>query len=487
MTDVDYSSSEKTKSVALRELESMGINPFPHEYRISHSLGEIPPIYDNVESPDDDTVYRTAGRVIAIRPHGKLTFVDLRSDNEKLQISLRQDKIGQEKYEMFNNFVHRGDFLGVEGDMWRSRKGELTLNVQEFDIIAKSLLDIPKEWYGLDIETRLRQRYLDMIVNPKSLDTFMKKSHMITHIRKYLENLGFFEVQTPAIQPIYGGASATPFTTYIEDLKQEWYLRISPELYLKRLTVGGFEKVYEICKNFRNESITSKHSPEFTMLELYWAYKDYNDIMELTEGLISDVAENVFGLTQIGEDMDLTPPWERMTVYDGLRRFVDIEPDTLTNEELKNLLDKNDLDVSGGFNRGLALMELFDHFVEPKLKGPIFIIDHPKETTPLCKLHREDPDLIERFEMYMKGMEIANAYTELNDPRTQQLFFEEQEQRKSMGDLEAQVMDNDYVTALQYGLPPTGGLGIGIDRLAMVLTQSTSIKDVIFFPMVKRE
>jgi len=438
----------------------------------------------------------TAGRVMAIRRHGGMTFVDLHDDDHKLQCQLRLDVIGDEWYDFLRRYVERGDFLGVSGGLFYTKMGELTIQVERMSLLSKALYDLPGSWYGLSrVETRYRQRYLDLLLNPDVRDLFRIRSRIISGVRAFMDSRGFLEVETPLIQESYGGATARPFTTRVNYLDETRYLQISPELYLKRLTIGGYNRVYTICKNFRNEEIDVTHNPEFTMMECYQAYADYSDIMELTEGMISTLAMDIHGSSVArynGARVDLTPPWRRVTMYDALSEIAGIDVESLDDGQVEEILRDCDPDnyrkLMGrrGYNRGLFIAQLFDHFCQSSLIQPTFVTDYPKETVPLCKIHRGDPDLIERFELFINGMEMANAYTELNDPVLQQRLFEEEMSRARDGDADAHPYDEDFLEAMRYGMPPTGGLGVGIDRLVMLLTNNTSIKETILFPMMRR-
>ena len=453
-----------------------------------------------VRTPEAGTIISgelaTVGRVTAIRRHGGMTFVDLVDDDLRLQCQFRLDVIGEEGYDFFRRYVERGDFLGVSGRLFHTRMGELTLEVKRMTMLSKALYDLPGSWHGLsNVETRYRQRYLDLLINQDVRDLFRIRSSIISGVRAFMDAQGFLEVETPLIQESYGGATARPFTTHVNYLGETRYLQISPELYLKRLTIGGYNRVYTICKNFRNEEIDVTHNPEFTMMECYQAYADYSDIMELTEALFSTLARDVHGSQVVrynGAKVDLTPPWRRITMYDALREVAGIDVDGLRDSEVSELLMDCDPENYGrlmrrrGYNRGLFIAQLFDRLCQSCLIQPTFVTDYPKETVPLCKVHREDPDLIERFELFISGMEMANAYTELNDPVLQQRLFEEEMGRARDGDADAHPYDEDFLEALRYGMPPTGGLGVGIDRLVMLLTDNTSIKETILFPMMRR-
>ena len=468
----------------IKNLRGKGINPYPHKYPITHNIRRIvAENRDRIVYEDDVT---TAGRVFAIRRHGRTSFVDIHDEGVRLQCYFTRDHLGDKKYKFFQRFIQKGDIIGVSGSLFYTKTGELTLLVDDFRLLSKALYDLPAHWYGLKAdETRYRKRYLDILLNLKVRETFVTRSKVISEIRNFLNSRGFLEVETPIMQPVYGGANARPFKTYVNALNETWYLRISPELYLKRLIIGGFNKVYEIGKVFRNEDIDTKHNPEFTMLELYEAYADYNDMMSLTEELISTVVERTIGSTVVNYgdyEIDFSPQWRRVTMYDALREE-GYDVSAMSDEEIASMLKK---ELPGGYNRGLAIAKLFEQLCEDKLIQPTFVMDYPKETSPLCKIHRKHPELIERFELYVAGMEIANAYTELNDPFLQHEFFVEETKRRTLGDEEAHQYDEDFIEAMKYGMPPCGGLGIGIDRLVMLITGNTSIKEVIAFPMVKR-
>lgn len=458
-------------------------NFYPHKYEISHTINETHklPIGESVS---------IAGRVFSIRTHGKAAFMDLFGEDKNIQLYFKQDNVGKEGFEFFKENVRRGDFIGIEGSIFKTRTGEQTVNVQNFQIICKALNQLPDSWNGIrDVEYRYRNRHLDLLLNPTVRTRFEQRSMIVKEIRSYLDKNGFLEVETPIIQPTYGGANARPFLTHINALNEERYLQISPELYLKRLTIGGLDRIFSICRNFRNEDVDTTHNPEFTMMELYWAYADYTDVMQITEELIGHVALTVFEDYEFdfrGKRINFEPAWKKITMYDALEEYADLRVDEMIDEEIKDVLVENGIEMQDNYNRGLAIAELFDLFVQPKLIQPTFVTDYPKETTPLCKLHRENPELIERFELFVAGMELANAYTELNDPQLQESFFLEQLKMREQGDEEAHLFDEEFLESLKYGMPPTGGLGIGIDRLVMILTGAESIKEVILFPMLRR-
>ncbi len=468
------------RSEIIKKLREMGVEPYPHSSPVSHEIEDI------VKNPDDymGKEVSIAGRVYSLRFHGKVAFATVRSNGYQIQGFFRYDVLGEEKYKFLKKFIDRGDFLWMRGEVTRTKKGELSVLAKEIRLISKSLYDLPHEWFGIeDVEKRYRQRYLDLILNRESFEIFVKRAKIVEEMRRFLWSRGFMEMETPVLQPIYGGANAKPFKTHVNALNRDYYLRISDELYLKRLIVGGYTKVFEISKDFRNEDIDTTHNPEFTMLEAYWAYADYNDMMNLTEEMIKSIASNI-GTDRVefkGREIDLTKSFRRERMLDLLakRGITDKTGDNEIREILKNYGIK-----MPRYERGLALGKIFERVCEEDLYEPIFVIDHPKETTPLCKPHRYDPRLVERFELYIGGIELANGYTELNDPELQEKFFRDEMERRTLGDEEAHQYDEDFVEALRWGMPPTGGVGIGVDRLTMILTGKESIKEVILFPML---
>ena len=471
----------------LNELRKEGIKPYPPIYAPTSKSNEIIEKFSSLDAHEKSgKIVKIAGRIITRRDMGKVSFMDLDDGYGRIQLFFRQNDLG-EKYHLLQ-FLDLGDFIGVEGEVFKTKTNQLSIWIKDLTILSKAIRPLPDKYHGLkDPEVRYRKRYLDLITNPDVRKTFMLRSKIIHLIREFLDKKEFMAVETPVLQPIYGGANARPFVTHLNALDMRMYLRISPELYLKRLIIGGFNKVYEICKNFRNEGIDKTHNPEFTMMELYQSYADYNDMMELTEDIYNYVAKKVLGTTKInyqGTEIDLKKPWIRITMKDALKKYADIDVDKLSDDDLKNKLEAYNIEYEGAFCRGTAISSLFEELVEDKLIQPTFVIDHPKESTPLCKLHRKDPELIERFEPYINGWEIGNAYSELNDPIYQRKVLEEQEKKREI-DEEAHPMDEDFVEALETGMPPTGGLGLGIDRLVMLLTNAESIRDVIFFPMMK--
>ena len=466
----------------LKKLREIGINPYPHTSDRQQTNKEIKNMLGKQ--------IVVAGRIMGKRGHGKLIFLDLVDETDKVQLFISHKIIGEELFKIAN-LLDIGDFLEASGLVFKTVVGEISVKCSFLKILSKALQPLPSTWYGLqNVEDRYRKRYLDFIINPESKKIIELRSKIVSEVRKILEVKGFLEIETPTLQPIYGGANARPFQTYYNALKQDFYLKISDELYLKRLIIGGFEKVFEIDHNFRNEGIDATHNPEFTMMECYWAYADYNQIMELTEEIYSKVSKKVLGTTKVnynGFDIDLKAPWERLTMVDAIKKYLKIDTEKLTDEELKQKAKKLKVEegVRGGlFNRGLTVFSLFE-LVEDKLIDPVFITDFPKETTSLCKLHRDNPELIERFEPYIGGKEIGNAYTELNDPDLQRHFFEEEVKAKLDGNNETHPLDEDFLTSMEYGMPPTGGLGLGIDRMVMIMTGTHSIRDVIAFPTLR--
>jgi lysyl-tRNA synthetase class 2 len=470
----------------LEKLKEKNINPYPYSFVKSHLSSEIIENFDELEGEENEV--KIAGRIVALRPHGKTLFAHLKDGAGKIQIYVKQDEVGKEDFKLFSLF-DIGDFLGVTGKVFKTKTGEITIRTTEFQILSKSLRPLPEKWHGLqDKELRFRQRYLDLIVNDEVKRIFLFRTELIKALREFLDDLGFVEVETPTLQPLYGGAFARPFVTHHNTLDIDLYLRIADELYLKRLIVGGFEKVYEICKVFRNEGMDRNHNPEFTMLELYQAYADYNDIMQLYESLLNYAVTKVLGSNQFefeGNQIYLTPPWKRMPMMEAIKEHTGVDLVGKSEEEIRQAAE--DLNVKEDLNRpkGKLIEAIFETQVQPKLIQPTFITEYPVEMSPLAKYHREKEGLTERFELFMGGCEMGNAFSELNDPVDQRERFRQQAELAKRGDEEAQVLDEDFIRALEYGMPPTGGLGFGIDRLVMVLTDTHSIREVIFFPQMK--
>jgi lysyl-tRNA synthetase class 2 len=454
---------------------------------------DVSEVKEKYDMNPEDVEVSVAGRVITLRPMGKALFAHLQDATGKLQIYLRQDIMGEASFKDFEEIVDPGDLLGVRGRLFRTNTGELTVEVKEWVLLAKSLHPLPEKWHGLkDVEVRYRQRYLDLIANEHARKVFFLRSRLIGELRRFLDAKGFLEVETPILQPIASGANAKPFITYHNYLEQNLYLRIAPELYLKRLIVGGINRVYELGKNFRNEGVDTTHNPEFTMLEFYCAYWDYKDLMVFTEELFSYLLNQLVGGLKIiyqGKELDFTPPFKRYSYFELLEEKTGKDKDFFLRdiEGLRRLAKEVGVPKAETLTHAKLIDKVFDLLVEDELWGPCFVIDFPKLLSPLAKTHREDPDLVERFELFVAGKEIVNAYTELNDPVEQKERFLEQLKEKEMGDEEAMSMDEDFIRALEYGMPPTAGEGIGIDRLVMLLADVDSIREVILFPALRQK
>ncbi len=473
----------------LDELRQKHIEAYPHKFERDAFTITIKNEFESALKEGEEkknAVYKIAGRIMSYRSFGKLSFLKLQDFKGKLQVAIKK---GESSDEAFNiqKYLDIGDIIGVEGYVFRTHKGELTLMAKTITLLSKSLRPLPEKWHGLsDIDERYRKRYLDLIMNNQSMQTFLKREKIIDIVRNYFKENDFTEVEVPLMQGMYGGAFAKPFKTYSNAWKRDMYLSISPELYLKRLLVGGFDRVFTITKSFRNEDADRTHNPEFTMMESYASFWDYNDVINAVEELYTRIAKELYGSTKIeymGKEINFKKPWKRITIKDALKEYANIDFDSLSDEEIKKLLKENEIDMPN-YVRGIALTELFDTLVEEKLIQPTFVIDYPRESTPLCKWHRKDKTLVERFELFVNGWELANAYSELNDPIEQKRLFKiQEEQRRARG--EWQPTDNDFLEAMEYGMPPAGGLGIGIDRLVMLFTNSQSIRDVILFPQMK--
>ncbi len=479
----------------LQALVERGIDPYPYSFERTHDAvalheahGELAP----GERAAGEAV-TVAGRIMLLRMLGKLTFATLQDATGRIQVSFEKAKL--EHYNALKRF-DIGDWVGVTGELYATKTGELTVDASGFSLLAKSLRPLPSKHHGLvDKEARYRQRYLDTLTNPESRRAFELRAKAISYIRRYLDDMGFMEVETPVLQAVPGGADARPFVTHHNALGHDFYLRISLELYLKRLIVGGFEAVYEIGRNFRNEGLSYKHNPEYTMLELYWAGRDYMDILALVEDLYSGLVAKLTGSTKLtyqGKELDFTPPWPRVDYTGEMASRAGFGFDPLDEERLRAWVAERYPEPGAGGEPPLAqrplsdvYAKLYDHFVEPHIVGPAFVMDHPEVISPLAKRHRSRPGLVERFEPVAVGMELGNAFSELNDPLDQRRRFELQEQLREGGDEEAQRLDEDFIAALEYGMPPTGGLGLGIDRLAMLLADVPSIRDVVLFPLLR--
>jgi len=491
MVEMKKSTTEiiSNKWEEIEELKREGIDPFGHSFFRTHKIKDLIENNKNLQVGECcQGKVSIAGRLMALRTHGKAIFANIEDVSGRIQIYIKSNKIGENAFKLFSK-IGIGDILGVSGLIFKTRTGEVTIFVEEFILLCKSVRSLPEKWHGLkDVEIRYRKRYLDLMVNPSVREIFIKRSKVIQSIRNFLDSKGFLEVETPIMQPIPGGATARPFITHHNALHRDFYLRIAPELYLKRLLVGGLEKVYELSRNFRNEGISTKHNPEFTMLELYEAYGDYHSMMQITEELIVYILKNVLGSLEIeyrGNKIDFTLPWKRISMYKAIEDAVGIRVDKISPKDFSKVVKKYNLNTKSNINRGEIINELFEKYVEPILIQPTFVIDYPLKLSPLSKQNKDNPELVERFELFISSMELVNAFTELNDPAEQERRFEEQVAKKEAGDMESHFMDKDYVEALEYGMPPAGGLGLGIDRLMMLLTNSDSIKEVILFPQLK--
>jgi lysyl-tRNA synthetase class 2 len=482
------------------ELVRLGVDPYPHRFDRADTVQAVVEAHGNkdgqaLEAERPETT--TAGRVLAIRSFGKANFLVITDGRESIQVYIRQDSLPERDFRIFK-LLDFGDWVGVSGRVFRTKTNELTIWASRLEFLAKCFIPLPEKWHGLtDVETRYRQRYLDLVVNPDVRRVFEVRSRTLTAIRRFLNDRGYLEVETPMLQVIAGGALARPFRTHHNALGMDLYLRIAPELYLKRLTVGGFERVFEINRNFRNEGISTQHNPEFTMLEFYQAYSDYQELMAMTEALISSVAREVKGTEQAtygGRQISLAPPYRRVSLRQAAAEAATAKGGTAVSErDLRShdtaaaVASRVEIPLQAGWGPGKIAMEIFESLVEDTLVEPTFVYDFPTEVSPLSKQRPDDPETVERFELYVAGFEIANAFSELNDPAEQRRRFEDQLRQRAGGDVEAHVMDEDYIRALEYGMPPAAGEGVGIDRLVMILTDSPSIRDVILFPHMKRK
>ena len=485
---LDENELMKVRRDKLNAFIAKGIAPFGHRYEVTHHTKDIRADYDNLQAEEEGGEVQLAGRLMAIRGHGKASFGVIADRTGNIQIYFKLDILGEEKYSQFK-LLDIGDIIGVHGKVFKTKRGELTVRVEDFELLSKSLRPLPEKFHGLkDVEIRYRQRYLDLIVNPEVRDTFLKRTEIIKSMRKYLDDRNFVEVETPILSTIAGGAAARPFITHHNTLDTDLYLRIATELNLKRLIVGGFERVYEIGRIFRNEGMDNRHNPEFTSVEIYQAYADYNDLMDVTEGIVCAAAEKIFGTTKItyqGVEMDLKNP-PRISMNDAVKNKTGKDfLSCATVEDARKMADEIGVVYENRFGIGGILNAAFEQKVEEDLIQPIFITHHPTEISPLAKKNPDDDRITDRFEYFVYGRELANGFTELNDPIDQKKRFEDQLKAREAGDEEAHVMDTDFICALEYGLPPTGGLGIGVDRLVMLLTDESSIRDVLLFPTMK--
>ncbi len=475
------------------ELLKLGINPYPYIYNPTHRAAQLLEKYKSLEPEKrtEDTV-KVAGRIVGLRRMGKATFMHILDETGKVQAYFKYDDMPT-IYDQLK-LTDMGDWIGIQGTIFKTKTGEITVWANGFEILCKSLRPLPEKWHGLkDMEERYRRRYVDLIVNPDVRKTFIQRTKIINAIRETLNEKEFIEVDTPILQSIYGGANAKPFKSHMNTLKQDVYLRIAPELYLKKLLVGGFEKVYEFAKNFRNEDIDRTHNPEYTGLELYQAYADFNEMKEILQDVYIHAAKAIHGSTKFdyqGTMIDVKKPWQTYTMAESLKKFAGIDADKLTIHDMSKLCAQHRLKVAENSSKGQLMQALFEELVEEKLIQPTIITHHPVESTPLCKPCREPhmkEHFIERFEPFIAGMEIANAYSELNDPVLQRKLLEDQAQQLRAGSEDAHPMDEDFIQAIEYGMPPAGGLGIGIDRMIMLLTNNASIRDVLFFPFMGKQ
>ncbi len=490
----DYNEIILQRIRKLDALREMGIDPYPNDVPVTHTTADIYKRWGKMKEKDlseAGEVVSLSGRVMAIRKFGKASFVVVQDKSGTIQLFLQKDSL-KDKFSFFKDYVDIGDFLWARGTVFLTKTKELTIRADDIRLVVKSLRPLPEKWHGLtDVETRYRQRYLDLIVNKEVRERFEKRTKIVSFIRRYLSDRGYVEVETPMMQLIPGGAAARPFITHHNALDLDLYLRIAPELYLKRLLVGGFERVFEINRNFRNEGISTQHNPEFTMLEFYQAYATFEDLMLLTEELISSLVREICGDLKIqyqGKEVDFTPPWEKITMREAIVRHSEaVVEDLDSREKVIGLARKHLGNVDEDFPTGKILADLYEGIAEEKMRGPIFVYEYPLEVSPLSRKNTRDSAVVDRFELIICGKEIANAFSELNDPFDQKERFLMQHRQRERGDEEAHMMDEDFVRALEYGMPPAAGEGIGIDRLTMILTDSPSIRDVILFPLLRPE
>lgn len=487
LTENEINEQMQVRIDKMHKIEEHGWKPFGYRFLYTHRAADIAAQFD--ELSEKETEVKMAGRIMAIRGHGKTCFMDMQDKTGRIQVYVRKDVIGEENYALIK-LMDIGDTVGITGTAFRTHMGELSIKANSVEMLSKSLRPLPEKWHGLkDVETRYRQRYVDLIVNPEVRDTFVKRSQIIRSVREVLDSHDFLEVETPILNTIAGGAAARPFISYHNALDMQVYMRIAPELYLKRLIVGGMDRVYEMGRVFRNEGIDNRHNPEFTSVEIYQAFADYRDMMDLTEEVVVKTAEKVLGTTTInyeGTTIELASPWKRMSMIEAVKEYSGKDFTNVTDlEEARAIAKELNVAVELSFGIGKIINACFEEYVEDKLIQPTFITGHPKEISPLAKSNPENPEITDRFEAYIYGREICNGFTELNDPIDQKERFLKQVEERANGDEEANMMDEDFVNALEYGLPPTGGLGIGIDRLVMFLTNSSTIRDVLFFPTMK--
>ncbi|WP_440442424.1 lysine--tRNA ligase [Phascolarctobacterium succinatutens] len=487
LTENEINEQMQVRIDKMHKIEEHGWKPFGYRFLYTHRAADIAAQFD--ELSEKETEVKMAGRIMAIRGHGKTCFMDMQDKTGRIQVYVRKDVIGEENYALIK-LMDIGDTVGITGTAFRTHMGELSIKANSVEMLSKSLRPLPEKWHGLkDVETRYRQRYVDLIVNPEVRNTFVKRSQIIRSVREVLDSHDFLEVETPILNTIAGGAAARPFISYHNALDMQVYMRIAPELYLKRLIVGGMDRVYEMGRVFRNEGIDNRHNPEFTSVEIYQAFADYRDMMDLTEEVVVKTAEKVLGTTTInyeGTTIELASPWKRMSMIEAVKEYSGKDFTNVTDlEEARAIAKELNVAVEPSFGIGKIINACFEEYVEDKLIQPTFITGHPKEISPLAKSNPENPEITDRFEAYIYGREICNGFTELNDPIDQKERFLKQVEERANGDEEANMMDEDFVNALEYGLPPTGGLGIGNDRLVMFLTNSSTIRDVLFFPTMK--
>jgi len=483
----------KERERKLKELRANGINPYPHKYDVKDYSEEIKKENSKLKNNQrSKNKVKIAGRVMTKRNLGKLIFVTIQDSQGKIQIILQKGETNAESFDLFKKYIDAGDIIGCEGSIMKTKTGEISVLVKKLNILSKSLLPLPEKFHGIqDKEERYRKRYLDLIMNPEVKQVFEKRTKALETIRELLKKKNITEVETPYLQTIYGGAAAKPFKTHLNSLDMDLFMAISPELYLKRLIVGGYDKVFTLSRNFRNEGIDRWHNPEFTMMEIYIAYADYNDMMDLFEEIYECVFKKVNGSTKVkfrGKTIDFKRPWKRMTMATVIKKYANIDIHKMSEKEICKFIEKNKIECKKK-TWGWGVQAIFEHFCEDKIEQPTFILDHPLETTPLCKTHRDDKlcNLIERFEPFCMGTELGNAYSELNDPVLQRELLEEQQKAMNKGDEEANPLDEDFINAIEIGMPPTGGIGLGVDRMIMLLTGQESIRDVLLFPFMRQE
>jgi len=481
MTNDNVKSEKEVRLEKLEKLKEIGIDPYPPFSNRTHSIVEALAL--------KDVTVCVAGRIMAKRQFGKLTFCKIQDATGIIQIVIKADVVGEDKYEIFTSYVDVGDIIETKGERGVTKTGEESVVATEWNFLNKSLLALPDKFHGLqDKELRFRKRYLDLITNREVFELFKIRSKILTYVREYLNNSGFMEVETPVLQVLYGGTNAKPFKTKINAYDMDMYLRVAPELYLKRLLVGGYEKIYEMGKNFRNEGVDQTHNPEFTMIEWYEAFIDYQGVMNRAENLYKFIAQKLFDKLelQIGEKtINIDHAWPRITMLDSIKKYLDFDVEKMSDEELQNVCETNKINIRGKSSRGQMIMEIFDKLVTPKLIDPTWIIDYPKEVSPLARVHRKDPRFVERFECYIMGKEIGDGWSEIIDPITQRSRFENEQKAMKAGNDEAHPMDDDFIESLEYGMPPIGGIGVGIDRLVMLFTNKWSIREILFFPIMK--